>query len=621
MARIPSEVIDQIRSAVDIADVIGQDVQLKKQGKNLMGHCPFHQDDTPSFSVNQEKQFFYCFSCHRSGNVFSFLEQLHELSFPQAVAAVAKFANLDLPAQYQEGGTGAPANRAHDQFYRVHTQAAKLYHHILVNTPAGQAALAYLTKRGTTRELIDRFQLGFAPDLDDQQVLLEYCQKQGLDYQFLRQTGLFIDRASGELADRFRGRVIYPLRDERGQVIGFSGRILSKTPPPNTPKYLNSPETPLFNKRRTLFNLDLAKQAAREAGHLTLFEGFMDVISAYGAGVKTGIASMGTSFTSEQVQVIRRLTKQLTIAYDGDEPGQAAIERSLALLEEAAPDLAVKVVQLPAGIDPDEYVQKYGAIKFRDYLAHGEESPVDFRLAYLKKGKNLEKQSDLIAYLNAALQVVAKVTTPVGRNVYLNQLATEFQLDEASLQRQLATLAPAPPQVEQAGAAPPAAPGPPPPVAADRPPQVVDRAERAAQLLLKYYCYDEDVRYQLDASPDFRFPQPGYQQLFEVIKDYLAGHERFAPAAVMDQLDAAGQQRLTQVERQLINEEEKDRVVADCRRVLGEGYSLTEAIEEKQAAIQEASMIGDADRLVQLTSELVNLYQRQQAMKTEEINQ
>lgn len=631
MAKIPEEVLDRLRNAVDIADVIGQDVQLKKQGKNLMGHCPFHQDDTPSFSVNQEKQFFYCFSCHRSGNVFSFLMQLHDMSFPQAVEAVAEFADLELPSQYTAAAPSNP-NSQGGQLGRLHEQAAKLYHHILVNTPAGQPALKYLLDRGMTRELIDQFNLGFAPEpTNGQPVLYQYAQQQELDYQLLRKSGLFVERADGQLQDRFHGRVMYPIKNANGQVIAFSGRILAKKAPANTPKYLNSPETPLFNKRQTLFNLDLAKQAARKAGHLTLFEGFMDVIAAYGAGIKTGIASMGTSFTSEQVQAIARLTSQLTIAYDGDEPGQAAIDRSLKLVEDTAPDLTLRVVQLPAGLDPDEYVQKYGNLKFQEYMTHGEETAVDFRLAYLRKDLNLQKQSELINYLNAALEVIATVPTPVGQSVYLKKLAGEFGLDLGSLERQLASIpapraVPAapmgtvPPPEEEAGLVPPPAENPDWTVPAANQPTTLSRGERAAQILLKYYCYDAEVRYRLDALADFQFPQPAYQQLYTVIKHYLADHSDFVPAAVMDHLTPGAQSLLSQVETQIIAEEEKAQVVTDCLRVLTTELPLTAQIEQTQAALNEASMLGDSDQILHLTTQLVQLYQRQQAMKTEEIN-
>ena len=214
--------------------------------------------------------------------------------------------------------------------------------------------------------------------------MVKYFTQKGIDYQLMRASGLFTEDQTGQLHDRFFDRVIYPIKNANGQPIAFSGRLLTKKATENAPKHLNSPETPIFNKRRTLFNLDQAKKAARKEGHLTLFEGFMDVISAFGAGVRSGIASMGTSFTDEQVAVIARTTDKLTICYDGDAAGQNAINRALTML--AASRLTLRVVQLPAGMDPDEYVQANGQAKFQEYLAHAEETPTAFRLHFFKAG-------------------------------------------------------------------------------------------------------------------------------------------------------------------------------------------------------------------------------------------
>ena len=363
MARIPRAVIDEVRNSVDIVDVIGRYVQLKKAGKNFTGLCPFHNEQTPSFSVNAEKQYYHCFGCGRSGNVFQFLMDYQHINFVEAVAAVAKDAGISLPEQYVQSSNhpAAPVDSETGQLIQLHQKAAELYHYILVGTPAGEAGLHYLTRRGVSRELIDQFQLGFAPE---QQVLKAYCDKGKLDYQLLRKSGLFTEDREGQLHDRFANRVMYPIKNRRGQVIAFSGRLLS-TVNTDLPKYLNSPETPIFNKRRTLFNLDVARKAARQDGKLYLFEGFMDVISAFGAGVQGGVASMGTSFTEEQVGTIHRTTTQLDICYDGDSAGQNAIDRAIKLVEsQQTGNLQVRVVQLPAGIDPDEYVQRFGPEKF-----------------------------------------------------------------------------------------------------------------------------------------------------------------------------------------------------------------------------------------------------------------
>lgn len=628
MAKIPNELIDQIRDSVNIVDVISQDVQLKKQGKNLMGHCPFHRDDTPSFAVNEQKQFFYCFSCHRSGNVFGFLQQLHNLSFPEAVQKVAEMSNIQIPTQFSQQTHAKVDDSPRGQLVQLHDQAAKLYHHILVNTEAGRSAIHYLIHRGMSRELIDQFDLGFAPESDrDEEVLLEYAQNKQLDYQLLRRSGLFNEDHSGGLHDRFHGRVMYPIKNENGHVIAFSGRILSPRATANEPKYMNSPETEIFNKGRTLFNLDLAKKAARHEGTLILFEGFMDVISAYGAGIENGIASMGTNLTENQISTIQRISRQVAICYDGDEPGQNAINRAVTMFDQHAPQLKLKIIQLPSGIDPDEYVQKYGAIKFKDYLSNSQENAVEFHLRYLQRGLNLKNQDELMGYLNAALRVIAQVPEPVARDLYLQRLATQFSLDKNSLAKQLTEIIPQVQPRNNHSRRESLQKWPPDNTSNQSPSEPVNenqlmlsKLERAEQRLLKYYINDEGVRVTLH-NKSFKFVDDNYQQLYTKIQEYFIDHQTFSPAALMDRVDNQVQQRiLTQVEELSVDAGSNDDAVNDCMRVIINEAPLEQQIKAKKAALNEAAMMNDQELTTKLATELVNLYQEQQRIKTEELN-
>ncbi|KRN58826.1 DNA primase [Limosilactobacillus secaliphilus] len=620
MAKIPNELIDRIRDSVNIVDVISQDVQLRAQGKNLMGHCPFHRDDTPSFAVNEQKQFFYCFSCHRSGNVFGFLQQLHHLSFPEAVEKVAQMANISLPRQYEPGANEANSQTSQvGQLINLHQTAAKLYHHILVSTPAGGAALHYLQKRGMSRQLIDEFNLGFAPD-GDEEVLLEYCQQQKLDYQLLRKSGLFVTDRAGNLHDRFHGRVMYPLDGSNGQVIGFSGRILASKGNDHEPKYLNSPETELFNKRQSLFNLHRAKKAARTAGKIILFEGFMDVISAFGAGVANGVASMGTSLTDEQVQIIQRFCNEVVVCYDGDDAGQNAIDRAIKLIAQDAPKLTIRVVQLPAGLDPDEYVQQKGAQSFQQYLEGHVETPVEFQLHYLRRGLNLHQQDELIGYLNAVLRIIAGVSSAVEQNVYLKELADEFGLTVASLQDQVKqigqTLPKRPAQKAPTNFNAPVDDSPEP--AAD--PHVVSKVEGAERRLLAYYLDDEEVRQHLDQLNGFQFAHDAYQKVYNAVRDYLAQNQKPSIAAILDQLpDDQSRSILSEVSNLKVDHDSTDEVVNDCIAVVMDEAPLKQQIQAKQAALNEAAMVNDEAATTKIAQELVQLYQKQQNMKTEEI--
>lgn len=622
MARIPNELIDRIRDSVNIVDVISQDVQLRAQGKNLMGHCPFHRDDTPSFAVSEQKQFFYCFSCHRSGNVFGFLQQLHQLSFPEAVARVAEMANIQLPSQYEPGKDKHADTQTSEvgQLLNLHAASAKLYHHILVSTEAGRAAMHYLQKRGMSRQLIDEFNLGFAP-VGDEEVLLEYCQQQKLDYQLLRKSGLFVTDRDGNLHDRFHGRVMYPLDSGNGQVVGFSGRILAKKGNDQEPKYLNSPETEIFNKRQNLFNLHRAKKAARTAGSLILFEGFMDVISAFGAGVLNGVASMGTSLTDDQVQVIQRFSNKVVVCYDGDDAGQHAIDRAIKLIQQDGPQLKIRIVQLPAGLDPDEYVQQKGAQSFQDYLQGHEETPVEFQIHYLRRGLNLHQQDELISYLNAVLQIIAGVSSPVEQNVYLKELATEFGLSVDSLQdqvHQISKALPKQPQRQSVSSSPAAAlaPGEDSRVAT----RVMGKVESAERRLLSYYLNDEEVRSHLDSLNGFQFAHDSYQKVYLAVHAYLDGHDQVSIAALLDQLpDGQSRAVLSEVSNLKVDRDATDEVVNDCIGVIMKEAPLKQQIQAKKAALNEAAMVNDEEATTKIAQELVQLYQKQQNMKTEEI--
>lgn len=621
MAKIPRNVIDEIRNSVDIGDVIGRYVQLHQAGKNLIGLCPFHDEKTPSFSVNEEKQFFYCFGCHRSGNVFQFLMELKHIDFVDAVKEIANDSNIKIPEQYVSV-PAKPSNNENRQLFDLHDKAAKLYHHILVNTPAGQVALNYLKKRGMSEELIEQFGLGYAPD---QRILKPFFQQQKVDYQLLRKSGLFSEDQQGELRDRFIERIMYPIKNGQGQVIAFSGRLIdtSKT---NLPKYLNSPETPIFNKRRALFNFDVARKAARKDGRLYLFEGFMDVISAFAAGIENGIASMGTSFTEEQVAIIGRATKQLDICYDGDQPGQNAIDRAISLVNDHRPNqLQVKVVQLPAGIDPDEYVQKYGPQQFNAYLTNKEETTTEFYLRFLRNGKNLDNQNELMQYLNQALKVIAQVQAPLEEDMYLQRLASEFNLDRQTLKTQLDQLR------QQLGIHNQ-------PWTKQQPSLVrhqqfqqtseeehrkvkLSRTELAEQILLRYMLYDREVWMHVTSDHDFHFAHEKYQTLYLLAASYFSENGSYSTADFLDYLDESSLQgTLGQIENLNVDQEVDMRAIDDCIHMIAEQTPLAAQIADKQAQLKEANSLHNTELATQLTIELVKLLKQQQRLKTEETN-
>ena len=358
---IPEEVIERVREHYDIVDVVGRYVQLKKSGRNYFGLCPFHSEKTPSFSVSPEKQIYYCFGCGEGGNVIKFIMEMEQLTFVEAVRRLAEEAAIPLP---QVGTISDPEDGPRKRMREALEWACRLYHHILLNTDQGRDAFRYLQERGVSMETIKEFRLGYAPSSGD--ILLRFLKRKGFSEKLQEEAGLISSSDSATLPrrffDRFRGRVMFPIHDSQGRVIAFGGRMLGE----GHPKYLNSPETPLFHKGRQLFNFHRARRAIRRERQAILFEGYMDVIAAWQAGIQTGVASLGTSLSDDQARMIRLNAEHVTICYDADDAGQAAADRGLEVLKERG--CLVKVAQMPPGMDPDDFLRKRGADAFREEI-------------------------------------------------------------------------------------------------------------------------------------------------------------------------------------------------------------------------------------------------------------
>lgn len=619
--RIPEEKVEQVRSAVNIADFIGQYVQLKKAGKNLFGLCPFHEERTPSFSVNEQKQIFHCFSCGRGGNVFSFIMDLENLSFPEAVVKVADFGHIDLPASYTaQSQPAAPKDQQQADLLKLYADSAKMYQHILVNTELGEPALKYLHERGLDDETIKTFGIGYAPA---NQLLLDFFKEHQTDYQLLRQSGLFIENQAGDLRDRFVDRVLFPIKDASGRVIAFSGRILKKSP--NEPKYLNSPETKLFNKRSVLFNFDLARGPIRQQKSVVLFEGFMDVIAAYRSGIQNGVASMGTSLTDEQIYMLERVTDTLYVCYDSDMPGQKATDRALKLLGGNS-RLNLGVIQMPDGMDPDEYLRAQGQEKFVQVFEDGKQTPTAFEMQYLKHDLNLQNTPDQLTYLQAVLQQLAQLASSVEQDLYLNQLVAEFDLDKDDLKQQLRSLV-GQQAVRRGGGhsdepqvAPPPAPAPlgPPPATVDGSTNSgpLSRVEKAERLLLYRLLNDHDVWLRVMAIAGFHFVHDSYQQILVYAEAYFKTHNQFDLGNFTDFMtDSDLQPVVTSLEFMDVANESSKEEIADLVNVIMNQQPLVEQINSKKAELMAAKQIGNRDLVQQLTLALIDLYRQQQQVQ------
>lgn len=418
--KIDNRVIETILRSHDIVDTVGKYVQLTKHGKYMKGLCPFHSEKTPSFTVTPEKQIFYCYGCGKGGNSIKFIEEIEELSFPEAIRQMAQEAGIVVQWNQSNANSSAEdVERA--KLLEAHELTAKLYHYVLMNTPQGQQPLAYLRSRGLTEKLIDQFMIGYAPAEWD--TLSKWLEKRGYDLAMMERGGLLAARqdASGYF-DRFRDRIMFPIHNRDGKTIAFAARALGDA----TPKYLNSPETKLFSKSRQLYHFDEAKTDIRKQRKVILFEGYMDVIKAWHAGVHNGVASMGTALTAEHVTLLQRNCDEAIICYDGDRAGIAAAFKAIPLLEQQK--MRVKVAMIPGGQDPDEYIERHGVEMFRREVIDQAVSAVKYKLLMTKRNYQLQDNDGLSAYLNEASRIIADLPSPVERDLYMKELAREFDI-------------------------------------------------------------------------------------------------------------------------------------------------------------------------------------------------
>ncbi|MDA7026911.1 DNA primase [Bacillus sp. CLL-7-23] len=429
--RIPDEIVEQIQKSADIVEVIGEYVQLRKQGRNYFGLCPFHGENTPSFSVSGEKQIFHCFGCGAGGNVFSFLRQMEGYSFTEAVFHLADKYQIDLP----DHATAVSADNANDseekKMMEAHELLKKFYHHLLVNTKEGQAALDYLLKRGFKMEEIEHFEIGYA--LDSWDFIAKFLKRRGFEVELMERAGLIISRENREgYFDRFRNRIIFPIHNHHGTTVAFSGRTFTG----EHPKYMNSPETPIFHKSRLLYHFHQARLHIRKEERAVLFEGFADVMSAVKSGIKESIATMGTALTEEHAKVIRRNVEEIILCYDSDLAGYEATLKASNLLQKKG--CKVKVAMIPDGLDPDDYIKKFGSEKFKQDVIGASVTVMTFKMHYFRKGKNLSDEGDRITYINDCLREISSLSGPLEQEIYVKQLANEFSISSDSLKEQLA---------------------------------------------------------------------------------------------------------------------------------------------------------------------------------------
>ena len=404
----PPAFLDELAARNPIEEVVGQYVNLKRSGSNLFGLCPFHGEKTPSFSVAPDKGIYYCFGCHKGGGVINFEMEIEGLSYPDAVRALAQRVGMEVPddEEYQS------RYRKQERLWALSKEAARFFVSQL-HAPAGAAGLRYAESRGMSKGTLTRFGIGFAPDSWDS--LCKAMRAKGYTDEELQGAGLVsVSQKNGNLYDRFRNRLMFPIIDVRGNVIGFGGRVMDNS----TPKYLNSPETEIFNKRKNLFALNVAKKS--KLGYLILVEGYMDAIALHQYGFDCAVASLGTSLPEEHATLLSRYTEQVVLIYDGDEAGQNATKRAIPMLEKAG--LQVKVLQMRDAKDPDEFLKKFGADRFR-LLLEKSSNRVEYQLRAIQKKYDLSVDEDRVKFIGEAAELVSSLGSAVQREIYGNRVA------------------------------------------------------------------------------------------------------------------------------------------------------------------------------------------------------
>ena len=410
-----------------MVSLVGQYLALEKRGKHMLGLCPFHNEKTPSFTVTPEKQLFYCFGCGASGNIFNFIMRMENLTFPEAVRLLARQTGVAIPETKRASAEG----RLREKLYDLNGLAARFYTDRLWNSPAGKKAADYLLERGIRRETSELFSLGYAPP--GWQNLLNHASKKGIPEDLLHRAGLVSPRQSGGFYDRFRDRLIFPIFTAGGKVAGFGARAMEEGDK-SIPKYLNSPETPVFEKGTFLYGLHLAREQIRSRKTVIVVEGYTDVITAYQAGIKNAVASLGTALTRTQGRLMRSQAEKVIIAYDADSAGEAATWRGLKILQDSG--CLVEVADLPEGSDPDGLIRQRGAACFEENIARARPL-AEYRLEVLKRDLDPASEESRLRFLEGALLMLQDISNLVERDVYLKRAAEELSVSEGALRREL----------------------------------------------------------------------------------------------------------------------------------------------------------------------------------------
>lgn len=582
MKRLPDELVDQVRQATDIVELISERVELKKQGNRYSGLCPFHSEKSPSFSVSPDKGMYYCFGCGAGGNAITFVMETEGMSFPEAVVKLADRTDIKLPEFERSDQTeSTPDQEKKYRMREAHRIVADLYHEVMLQTAAGDAGREYLEQRGIQEPAMREFKLGYAPDQD--RFTVDSLARRNFDLDEMVEAGLISIGRDGDYRDRFNGRVVFPISDRDGTIVGFSGRSIDG----RDPKYVNTAETPLFNKSELLFGFAQARGAMRKNKQVLLVEGNLDVVRVAQAGIPYTVASLGTALTPVHAQNLGRIVDEVIVCYDGDKAGRAATLKALRLLEDVAVDCSV--IRLPDGEDPDSFIGTQSEESFLRLIEQERISSLEFKSFYFRQGKNLRLEGERVRYIETMLEEIGRTANPLLRDIYLGKLAEEFHLSKESLLSQVKPLQPqqAKPKQERRQET-----------------QVVtsspqDRTfsnwKRAERFLLAYMIRSEEVGLEVRDQLGVAFNDPAHQLIAGKLYEFYGTNTPADPDRFLTMLHDASLQRIVaDLEFMLMPEYDPDLLSHYIRAVQNERQRRT-LDEEKSQLSQQTDIRAQAE--------------------------
>lgn len=587
--RIDQSIINEIKDKTDILDLVSEYVKLEKRGRNYIGLCPFHDEKTPSFTVSEDKQICHCFGCKKGGNVFQFTQEIKDISFVEAVKELGDRVNVAVDIEATQSNSNVQIASDDLQMIEMHELIQEFYYYALTKTVEGEQALTYLQERGFTDALIKERGIGFAPD--SSHFCHDFLQKKGYDIELAYEAGLLSrNEENFSYYDRFRNRIMFPLKNAQGRIVGYSGRTYTG----QEPKYLNSPETPIFQKRKLLYNLDKARKSIRKLDEIVLLEGFMDVIKSDTAGLKNVVATMGTQLSDEHITFIRKLTSNITLMFDGDFAGsEATLKTGQHLLQQG---LNVFVIQLPSGMDPDEYIGKYGNDAFTAFVKNDKKSFAHYKVSILKDEiahndlsyeRYLKELSHDISLMKSSiLQQKAINDVAPFFNVSPEQLANEIQFNQAPANYY--------PEDEYGGYDEYGSYIEPEPIGMAQFDNL-SRQEKAERAFLKHLMRDKDtfLNYYESVDKD-NFTNQHFKYVFEVLHDFYAENDQYNISDAVQYVNSNElRETLISLEQYNLNDEPYENEIDDYVNVINEkGQETIESLNHK---LREATRIGDVE--------------------------